>query len=639
MPLLYLVLHMKYKPGYILFYIIIGLMLAVAITTASAQTIAPKKEYAQALMQLTGALLKRQNNKPADANYGGIWCAYDRLYHTRAAEAMYPLAIAWQINHDTQYLQAAINAGNWLIRQQQPNGSWKETPEEWTGTSTDQLLMMFLTYPHVEFKLSPTEKQSWNTTMRKAADYLKQVMSPEFASINYVATTSATLAKAGQFFNNKAYTIKAHELAHRTINKMDDDGFINGEGGRSYKNKSGVDLGYDMEMSLWGLGYYAKITQDNEVTNAVKHALKNHVYFIYPDGSMDGTWGIRSNKWTTYGSATSDGCMALFSMFADDDPVYANAGVQNLRYIQTCIKDGVLGFGPQHFEIFKQEMCIYPTFTKAKNIAFAWELEHRDSRPQALLPTQKTGWIKYFKTLDVVEVRTKNFMATITGYNYKDYAGRSKSKYMHRPAGGVISNLWVKGYGYVQASSQTVYSRPEPMSFPEAPGVISLTPRIEYTDSTDYFTNLYSFDCRLAIDKAPANQFKVSANGELSDKEWLAGGVAYHINYTFGDNSIQKSIRLTYHDAQPLIKIVEPFIDYKLAEFRLVDNHTVNITAKNKRFQFKILSGNVKLILGENADKYWWPYPALEGYPLTMLVSPPLQSNSNTITYKLTLLP
>ena len=183
--------------------------------------------------------------------------------------------------------------GNWLIRQQEKDGSWKETPEEWTGTTTDQLLMLLLAYDILEPKLKPAERTAWKTSMEKAADYLTAVMSPEFASINYVATTTATLAAAHVMFNKQAYAVKARELAHRVISKMDEDGFINGEGGRTYTNKSGVDLGYDLEMSLWGLGYYAQLTKDSLVNRAVKDAVKMHLFFIYPDGSMDGSWGIR----------------------------------------------------------------------------------------------------------------------------------------------------------------------------------------------------------------------------------------------------------------------------------------------------------------------------------------------------------
>jgi len=50
-----------------------------------------------------------------------------------------------------KYLEAAIRTGNWLIQQQEQNGSWKETPEEWTGTTTDQVLMLMLAWDNMLF--------------------------------------------------------------------------------------------------------------------------------------------------------------------------------------------------------------------------------------------------------------------------------------------------------------------------------------------------------------------------------------------------------------------------------------------------------------------------------------------------------
>ena len=91
--------------------------------------------------------------------------------------------------------------------------------------------------------------------------------------------------------------------------------------------------------------------------------------------------------------------------------------------------------------------CIYPTFTKAKNLALAYALETKQSRILVKLPTEATGWVKHFKTVDVSLLRTANFMATITSYGYKDYKAGAKSKYMYRPAGGAISCLWVKDHG------------------------------------------------------------------------------------------------------------------------------------------------------------------------------------------------
>jgi hypothetical protein len=620
-----------YKALFVIFFLLLNNILV-------AQNIYPKKEYAATLHQLADALLKRQMKDATNPDFGGIWCEHCHVWHTRAAEAVFPFTVMYLITKDKKYFTAAKNAASWLIKQQQPNGSWKETPEEWTGTTTDQLLMLLLSYEKISTYLDDEEKNTWKSSMKKAADYLESVMRPEFASINYVATTTATLAKAGTIFNNESYLLKAKELAHRAVSKMDDDGFLNGEGGKSHGNKMGVDLGYDMEMSLWGLGLYAKITNDTLVNNAVKRALKNHLYFIYPDGSMDGSWGIRSNKWTGYGSATSDGCQALFSLYADIDPRYSTASIKNLQFLRKNIQDDLIGYGLQHGEIFDTPPCIYPTFAKAKNLALAYELENKEMRSTAELPSDKTGWIKLFPTLDVIEVRTKNFMATITGYRYKDQVAGSRGKYMYRPTGGSVSHVWLKGQGFLQASSPTVYTRPEPMSFPEAPGVLSLTPRIEYTDTAGYFTNLFEFDSRLAIEKKSGNQFSITATGELKDKNWLTGGVGYKIDYLFADNFFQKTIRITYHDAWPVVKIIEPFINFKGMRFEKKDDKNVIIQNGQRKLLFSIISGAADLITGRNKDKFWTPYPALKAYPLELEIKPASEKFTSSVTYRITIL-
>lgn len=615
------------------------LIMMVGQLSSRGQTVNLRKEYSETLLKLTDVLLAHQVRDKQHKDFGAIKCDYDGVLHTRASEAVYPFAQAYQISRDPKYLTAAISTGNWLIKQQEQNGSWKETPEEWTGTTTDQVLMMMLAYSHLENKLSTKEKSSWRSSITKAVDYLTSVMTPEFASINYVATTCSTLAKAGLFLNDDKYSEKARELAHRTISKMDEDGFLNGEGGRTHANKLGVDLGYSMEMSLWGLGFYAKLTGDTLVNSYVKNALKSHIYFIYPDGSLDNSWGIRSNKWTTYGGATSDGCQIVFSLYADEDPRYASASLKNLQYLRkNILQNGLIGYGPQHEAVMDHPPCIYPTFTKAKNLALAYALETKQTRALAKLPSEETGWVKRFKTMDVAQVRTANFMATVTSYGYKDYKAGPKSKYMYRPAGGTISNLWVKDHGYLTASSVTIYSRPEPMSFPEAPGVRSLTPRIEFTDSLGYFTNLFEFDSRMEVRSTKPGEFEVAVSGELKDKNWLAAGVGYHMDYLFTDSALTKSVSLVYHDARPVITIIEPIINYKGSSFTKLNDTTVLLTCGNKKFMFQVTSGNAVWRMGNDEGHFWAPYPALKAYPLELEITPLEGSFKQEVSYKMSVL-
>jgi hypothetical protein len=321
-------------------------------------TVPLRAEMARTLGQLTDTLERLQLGPAAGADAGALPCPHCQLLHTRAAEAVWPFAFQFAETGDERHLRAARAVATWLFRQQQPDGSWKETPEEWTGTTTDQLLMLVLAFPKVSARLEPAERSAWLRAIEGAANYLARVMSPEFASINYCATTTASLAATHALVAKPGYLQKARELARATVAKMDEGGFLNGEGGKCFDRKMGVDLGYTLEMSFWGLGYYARLTGDKLVDDLVRRALPAHLAFIYPNGLMDGSWGIRSNKWTTYGSATSDGCQVLFLLYADEDPVYATAAFRNLEYLRTNIRDGLVQYGPHHAEIMPDPPCL-----------------------------------------------------------------------------------------------------------------------------------------------------------------------------------------------------------------------------------------------------------------------------------------
>lgn len=594
------------------------------------QEVPIRQSFESVLFTLDSALIQLQNTEAADTNFGGIWCQHCRLYHTRAAEAVYPFTYKYHLTGDKKYLNAAIDLGNWLIKQQLPDGSWKETPEEWTGTSTDQLLMMALSYQILDEYLMDNEKLMWMNSINLAGDYLVKNMTPEFASINYVATTSASLMVLNTVSPNKIYTEKAKKLAWQVLAKMDNDYFITGEGGRVFDAKYGVDLAYNMEMSLWGLGLYATLSNDSAAFKRVLKSTEKHLHFIYPDGSLDGSWGIRSNKWTCFGGATSDGVQVLFSLLSEYDERYLTAAFRNLSYLKTCMKNGLVGYGPLHWEIM-EEPCIYSTFAKAKNLAMAHSFLKNDKTELKELPTDKTG-LTTFPTLNLAKIRTENFCATVTAYGYKDPKGE-KSKYMFRPTGGAISNLWLKDYGFLQASSQTEYHRWEPMHFPEAEKVESLTPRIEFENENGYFTNLFEFD---ATTNFKENQGEIQADvyGELKNRTQEAGGIGYSYNYIFTNTEVTKTVKLRYHSISDTVRIVEPVTDYKGTSFVAIDSKTVSIKNGDRTILFELISGDATLTMGENAENYWSPYPALKAYPVVLTVLPDSTKVENEISFR-----
>lgn len=600
------------------------------------ETYSIKDEALKNLQILCDDLIKVQDLDTDSEDFGGLYCSECKDYHTRAGEAVLPFAVAYKETGDKKYLTSAIAVGDWLVAQQKEDGPWFETPSQWTGTTTDQVLMMAYAYQILEPELSKAQQEKWKASIKGAADWLVRTMNHEFASINYCATSTATLMACYQVVPDTAYVIKADSLAMLVTSKFDEDYFLTGEGNRIRGTKYGVDLGYSLDMSLWGLGLYAKLRGNDLVDGYVQEALKRYLYFIYPDGSTDGSWGVRANKWTTYGSVTADGCQILFSLYSKDNPKYRTAALANLEYLMSMRQDGLIGYGPHYFEEYKRPPCIYPTFCRSKNLALTILEGDQTSGAIEKLPTQEIGWVKYFETMDLALVRTENFMCTVTGYRYKDIRRGPEFKYMHRPSGGSITNLWVKDYGYLQASSQTEYHRWE-MPFPDEENPLSITPRIEFTDENAYYTNLYEFDSHMTLEEKD-DHYEVEAIGQLKDRWRWEGGVAYVLTHKIYDDHIQKDIKLRFHGQKATVSIIEPFVENPNTKFNIVDDQTVKITGGKKEFLVELLDDEYKFELGENEEKYLQPYPCLKGYPLTIKVTPEVDSFLKTVSYKISMI-
>ncbi len=614
-----------------------ALMIFIMLVTYSSASgnVSLKERFKANLLILADDLIRIQNSDTKSNKYGAFYCESCEDYHTRASEAVLPLAVAFRENGDKKYLKSAISTGEWLINQQKEDGSWFETPSEWTGTTTDQLLMMSAALPILKNSLTADQFQKWKLSIKKAADWLVINMNHEFASINYCATSTATLAVVYQLIPDPVYLKKADELAFLVLSKHDGEFFLTGEGNRIRGTKYGIDLGYNMDMSMWGLALYAKLTNNKIAEDFVRESLRRMIYFIYPDGSTDGSWGVRSSKWTTYGSFTADGSQILFSLFAEEDPIYRTAALANMDYFMTMREEGLLTLGPHYYNMFNVPPCIYPTFCRAKNLAMAILFGDQGSGVTPEIPTQKTGWAKYFKTIDVSLVRTKNFMTTITAYRYKDIRRGADFKYMHRPSGGSITNLWVEGYGYLQASSQTEYYKWEDQ-YPSVENTLTLTPRIEFTDSNAYYTNLYEFDSHMDLSEENG-EYIVSTFGDLKDRNRWEGGVAYTLTHKISNQYIEKNIKLRFHGQSPVVKVVEPIIQNPSTLFKKIDEHTVEILGGKKEFVFELQTGDCEIELGTDSEKYSQPLPSLKGYPIIIKVKPDGKNFIKEISYRISI--
>jgi hypothetical protein len=575
----------------------------------------PKPRYLKTLTILTETLYSLQQKDSLQEEFGGIRCPETKIYYSRAAESVFPFAMMYQQTGDKKYLRAAINVGNWLIGKQEKEGQWIENPWAWTGTTADQLLMMVCSYRLIKNELGE-HHDAWVKSMQAAADYLTAKMSPDFASINYCPTTAAVLAAIYVYaVKDEKYLNKARLLSRQVLAKMDEDGFIEGEAARVFKAKYGVDWGYQIDMSLWGLGLYAKLTRDDLVEKRVRQSLANVLYFVYPNGIIDGSWGARAYKWTSYGSKTADGCQVLFSLYAKENPQYLTASLRNLEYLVTNIQQGMVGYGPHYWKMPNENAPnLYPTFARAKNLALALLFGYNEPQVLKPLPADGRNWWQYFPTVNVGVIKTSQLMATVSGYGYTDIENWGKGKYTHIPGGGAICNLYAKGYGLVQTSSQTKYIRGEEVHMPAIKDTLyALTPRIEYHDANGFFTNLYETRARIS-NKGTA----ITVHGELCDEKRRPGGVSYRYQYLFQPGSLTKKVYLRYHDESPVVSIIEPFVQHPGTIVKKINNKTLEFTHEKTTIRFSLVSGTVNLSFGEQESHYWFPFPAIKCYPVKM---------------------
>lgn len=595
----------------------------------------PRVEYQQTLLVLSESLLRLQETAQEHPEYGGIRDPETGIYYSRAAEAIYPFTVLYRETGETRWRDAALRAGQWLFTKQADHGGWVENPWEWTGTTADQLLMLALSWPTLRENLGPGDRARWESGMVRAADYLVKMMSPEWASFNYVPTTAATLAVVWkQVAPEDRFLAKARVLARQSVAKMNDDLFFEGEAARVHGAKYGVDLGYQVDMSLWGLTLYCRTAGDPAAEDFVRRSLRNMLTFVYPNGAIDGSWGARSYKWTGYGSKTADGCQALFAMWADEDPRYQTAALRNLDYLRSCIREGLVGYGPHLWALPGGRPNVYPTFARAKTLAMAIELGRHQTGDTPPLPSESGRFVRLFPQVQVAVVASGSFVGTISAYDYRDHLDWGEGKYTHHPRGGALCNLWLAGHGFLTTASQTRYVRGEPIHMPPIDTPIQpLTPRIEYTDERGYFSNLYDSGAHIRVLEDGDRQ-RVEVSGEMCDEKVLPGGVAYRIIYDFGRDEVAKHIELRFHSRTPAIAIVEPIVLNEGVSVQRVDALTARILGGSRPVRFTVAGEGIDLAVGESAGQYWHLFPGIRAYPLSARVVPAPETWLRSITVR-----
>ena len=418
-------------------------------------------KYQDLLIEWCDALVDAQITDGED--FGGFRCESCGFPHGRADNAVYPFVCAYDITGDDKYLAAAERAMVFRRRLLQPSGAMQnDFSSAWEGITAFSAIGLLKTLLYYRDKLPIALGKEIETSAASAVRWVYDHMTVGFpAYINYYCAASLVNALAAEYYHDDKYTLRAKALLQYCLGLFTENGLLAGEGkphdDRSPKGCLPIDIGYIAEESMPCLLHAAHFLGDEDLLRTLRARARDLLAFFLPDGGWDNSFGVRNNKWTYYGSRTSDGCIGAFAMLAKEDGIFGEAAERTYRILRACTHGGLL-YGGMHYAENRQKPCIHHTFCHAGALADA--IHEGVNESKAILPCDADGvGYKYFPEIDTYKIHVGKYLATLTGY---DYATHHFTNGAAHASGGTLSLLYKKDVGALIAGSVYRYVCTEP---------------------------------------------------------------------------------------------------------------------------------------------------------------------------------
>lgn len=521
------------------------------------------KEWCDALIELQ---VTHIDNKHL---YGGILCPACGRIHGRCSDAIYPMMVMARLTHEEKYLDCAKRLFAWSENMLQPDGSYyNDTNSGWKGITVFQVIQLGeALYYHGDL-LDRQSRELWSKRCVDASDYLFENIEEIGGNINYPIACAAAMAVSHRLFKDDKYGKKAKSLAKKALHYFTEEGLIYGEGKpQDYITPKGcrpVDLGYNVEESLPALVLYAQIEKDEEVLGKVISSMKAHLKFMLPDGAWDNSWGTRNNKWSYWGSRTSDGCQGAYGILMEEEAQFEEAAYRNTILLKKCTKDGLLYGGPMYVSA-GQPACIHHTICHAKAIATL--IEHqKNPKHLAALPREIEDGITFYPSIHVGLLAKGPWRATITDYDF-EYSLEGHA------TGGALTMLWREETGSILAGTMTHYTQVEPnnMQLPSYVDGICLTPRIELQEGHIKYRSINDLSSHVTYCEEEGKTI-CRAQGNLCDAKQIANG-QYEIVYSFTETTFE----IQGHTNVDHAKFYLPIISDSEEEVTYMDQNKISI--------------------------------------------------------------
>ena len=418
-----------------------------------------KKRAYKLMKQWCDALLTYQVNTHSPYTNNSLLCPACHVIHGRIADLCFPLTAIWRSTKDEKYLKKADELIDWseynLIT---PDGLWyNDAGNHWIGTSAFSALSIGEALYHFGDTLPEKYKTKWLSVFVRITNAVFNLDKNEsFRPVsNYYCGFAAVLAMRACLTGESVFRDKAKIWADAVSERFDENGILFGEGYPMTADDGSrtVDMGYNLEESIPLLLRYATLTGDN--MEFFKERLLDHLYFLLPDGAIDNSFGSRHNKWTYWGSRTSDGLAEGLALVLDE-PVFYEACESVLSMYEKCTHDGLFAMPMAHEA--HEPTCLHHTFTHAKALAALSVHEDVPSPCKPQLPCKSYHGIKEYQNGRLLLVSNNNFRATFSAINagfLPDHAANG---------GGSMNLLYHRSYGPICAATSAEYIPSEPLN-------------------------------------------------------------------------------------------------------------------------------------------------------------------------------
>ena len=538
---------------------------------------------------------------------GAMLCPACGFVHGRFADSILAYTLLYTETGDEKYLKAADEAVDWSENNVlTPEGTWyNDINAVWYGTGLFSVMAVGETLHNFKGKIPEAIYNKWfGIFIRMAKGAVKFVHYDWYKPvINYYCGAAAFFALCYEMLGDEIYKNEANFWESKCCDKFDNEGLLFGECHPheiiTEKGCRGIDLGYNLEESIQLLLQYAMYMKDEEKLKFYCEKALAHLEFIMPDGAIDNSFGSRHNKWTYWGSRTSDGIQEAFPRIAKYDRRFAKAAALNFDLLKRCTVDGALYAGlMQHGA--NQPACIHHAFAHTKAIALMYlHMNEKDfeNLEEVILPREEQYGIKSFQNGYLKLISVGDLRATVSAVDFNQGVADNRCN-----MGGNLNLLWHKKYGAICAATMHVFHMVEPTNFQllrNAEKTYCMTPRIicgEYESDTDKTVTISS-----STDENRA-EVTVIGNNELSFK----------IDYVFKGDEVEIAIT-SEKDAVYKLPII-------------VDNKSEVKALSEKEYLFNnllVVSANVKIKIEDLSKRYFNQVGGFEYLPLEL----PLKAN------------